>query len=41
LELTGLRPIERDSILAASVGSRRYSVSGRQLNADPLGRSKQ
>lgn len=36
LELPGLRPFKRDSILAARVGSRRDSVSGRQLNADPL-----
>jgi hypothetical protein len=37
LELPGLRLFEGGSILAASVGSRRDSVSGRQLNADPLG----
>ena len=40
MELTGLRRIPRDSILAASVDTRRNTVSGRQLNADPLGRMK-
>jgi hypothetical protein len=37
LELPGLRPIEPGSLLAACVESRRNSVGGRQLNADPLG----
>jgi hypothetical protein len=36
LELPGLVVIERGSILAARVESRRDPVSGRQLNADPL-----
>jgi hypothetical protein len=35
LELTGLRLFDRDGILAAYAGTRRDSVSGRQLNADP------
>jgi len=39
LELPGLRPIERDRILAPSVESRRYTVGGRQLNVDALGGS--